>query len=619
MQAAIGWLVVGSMVLVANGAQAFPSYGTQVDQACTSRQWVPARPFDPNATSSSNPSLVNCGLCHTQALSPNAQLTAAGQQFKSSGYSDFTPFCAAPVTNRPPQFTAIPPQRASVGQLFGLTVTATDPDGGPVLLNVSSPPAGSTFVDNANGTSSFGWTPTPSQIGNHTVTFHAVDTGTPMAGANLDVTISVGDLANRPPLLAPIGDRQVGVGMPLMISLSATDPDGNRLVYTVAPLPLGAVLTGNVLRWTPAADLVGNYPVTFSVTDDGTPPASDSEAIVITVGSLNRPPLIAAIGDRVVQIGERAQIPILASDPDSVALAIDCRPLPAGASFTDLGDGTGEIVWTPIVSGSYAVTCTVADDSTPPGMAAEMFLLTAREALPPAGAGGAVIDDAYWRFDDRSGELRVAGHLALSPMRASEPRRDERDERDDEDRRSPSEERERGSQLVARIGIYAILRDGTALALGTAERGEVDGSFRLALRPFIAPCQVAAGIDGVLGEVINVRNAPATCDEQLLLEIRSARLCASGELTLEGRRAPVGGALIASDATTGQAIVSLPVTKQNGSFRYRGRVSGAPRSLAIRVRMAGMEWTLDSALPIARDARCRAGSDDAARAEGNRH
>ena len=605
MKAAIGWLVVASTVLLANGAQAFPSYGTQVDQACTSRQWVPARPYDPNATSSSNPSLVGCGLCHTRAQSPNAQLTAAGQQFKSSGYSDVTPFCAALVTNRPPQFVPIPPQMASLGYLFQLTVMATDPDGGPVLLNVSSPPAGSTFVDNPNGTGTFGWTPTASQVGNHSVTFHATDTGTPMAGAALDVTISVGDLVNRPPSLAPIGNRQVGVGMPLMLSLSATDPDGDGLVYAVAPLPMGAVLTGNVLRWTPAASHVGNYPVTFTVTDDGTPPASDSEAIVITVGFVNRPPRIAAIGDRVVQIGERAQIPILASDPDSPALAIDCRPLPAGASFTDRGDGTGEIVWTPGLSGSYAVTCTVADDSAPPGMAAEMFLLTAREALPPAGAGGPVIDDAYWRFDDRSGDLRVAGHLALPPMKASEPSRDER-ERDDEDRRSPSEEDEPRSELAAPIGIYAILRDGTALALGTAGRGAGDGTFRLALRPFIAPCQVAAGIDGVLGEAINVRNAPATCDEQLLLEIRSARQCASGELTLEGRRAPIGGAVIASDAASGQAILSLPVANKNGSFRFRGRIAGAPRSLAIRVRMAGMEWTLDSAVPMARDSRCRA-------------
>ncbi len=517
------------------------------------------------------------------------------------------------MVNRPPVFTPIPAQIASVGNLFQLTVMATDPDGGPVLLTVSSPPVGSTFVDNPNGTGTFAWTPTASQVGNHSVTFHAADTGTPMAGAALDVTISVGDGMNRPPVLAPIGDRQVNVAAPLVITLSATDPDANALVYGAAPLPMGAVLTGNALHWTPAASQTGNYPVTFTVTDNGTPPASDSEAIVITVGSVNRPPLIAPIGDRVVTIGEIARIPILTSDPDGDARTIDCRPLPPGATFTDRGDGTGEIVWTPTVSGSYAVTCTVADAGTPPGMAAEMFLLTARDAVPPTGAGGPSIDDALWRFEERGGELRVSGHLAPGAMPTPGSDRQAR-----EDARSSDGEGEHASLLAAPVGAYAILNDGTAIPLGTAETGMGDGSFVLALRPFIAPCRVAVGTDGVPGDAINVRNAPAKCDVQLLLEVRSARLCGS-ELTLEGRRAPIGGSVIVSDAASGRSIASVPVTKQNGGFRFKGQITGTPRSLAIRARSAGVEWTLDSLVPIARDARCGTGSEDSRRGDGSRH
>jgi hypothetical protein len=272
---------------------------------------------------------------------------------------------AATVSNRSPAFVPVPAQIASVGNLFQLTVMATDPDGGPVLLSASSLPAGATFVENPNGTGTLGWTPTADQLGNHSLTFHAADTGIPMAGGALDVTISVGEAMNRPPALAPIGDRQVAVGAPLAITLSATDPDADAVAYTVAPLPMGAVLTGNVLRWTPAANDVGNHRVTFTAIDDGAPRASDEEAIVITVGSVNRPPRIAPIGDRSVSIGELARIPILTSDADGDARAIDCGPLPAGASFTQRGEGAGEIGWTPTFAGSYAVTCTVADAGAP--------------------------------------------------------------------------------------------------------------------------------------------------------------------------------------------------------------------------------------------------------------
>jgi hypothetical protein len=52
----------------------------------------------------------------------------------------------------------------------------------------------------------------------------------------------------------------------LLITLSASDPDGDDLTFD-ATLPPGGVLTDNVLTWSPSAEQVGSFIVTITVTD----------------------------------------------------------------------------------------------------------------------------------------------------------------------------------------------------------------------------------------------------------------------------------------------------------------------------------------------------------------
>jgi hypothetical protein len=113
----------------------------------------------------------------------------------------------APVIDRSPVFVPVPPQIASAGNLFKLTLMATDPDGGRVQLVASSLPSGATFIGNPNGTGTFDWAPTASQIGNYSIEFHAAATGAAKADGILEVTINVDDGMIRPSALAPIGDR----------------------------------------------------------------------------------------------------------------------------------------------------------------------------------------------------------------------------------------------------------------------------------------------------------------------------------------------------------------------------------------------------------------------------
>ena len=61
----------------------------------------------------------------------------------------------------------------------------------------------------------------------------------------------------------------------------------------------------------------------------------------------NQPPVLAAIGDRVITEGQMLTINVSASDPDNDPLVLNASPLPPGADFIDNGNGTGIFTWTP--------------------------------------------------------------------------------------------------------------------------------------------------------------------------------------------------------------------------------------------------------------------------------
>jgi len=93
-------------------------------------------------------------------------------------------------------------------------------------------------------------------------------------------TGNVGSTQNQAPALAPIGPRSVSENQLLSFSLSATDADGDSLVYNATSLPEGAVLQGDTFRWTPQEDQEGSHLITFSVSDGQ---AYDSENVTLTV------------------------------------------------------------------------------------------------------------------------------------------------------------------------------------------------------------------------------------------------------------------------------------------------------------------------------------------------
>ena len=169
-------------------------------------------------------------------------------------------------------------QTVREGETLTFTVSASGPDGAPPTITATSLPTGATFLNNT-----FTWTPSYEDAGVYTVTFTA-------ASSDLTDTetihITVDDL-NRPPVLAPIGNKNVREGETLTFTVSASDPDGITPTLTASPLPTGATFLNDTFTWTPDAGDAGIYTVTFNASDSY---LTDTETIHITVHDVDSPP-----------------------------------------------------------------------------------------------------------------------------------------------------------------------------------------------------------------------------------------------------------------------------------------------------------------------------------------
>jgi len=192
------------------------------------------------------------------------------------------------TVDRPPVLDPIGDRQVDEGQVLNFVVTASDPNGTIPMLSASPLPGDATFVDNGNGTGTFNWVTDYDDAGQYPVEFVASD------GSLIDteqITITVNDVP-RPPVLDPIGDRQVDETQTLNFVVTASDPDGTIPMLSASPLPDDATFVDNgngtgTFNWVTDYDDAGQYPVEF-VASDGS--LTDTEQITITVNDVPRPP-----------------------------------------------------------------------------------------------------------------------------------------------------------------------------------------------------------------------------------------------------------------------------------------------------------------------------------------
>ena len=320
----------------------------------------------------------------------------------SDGYGGFgTATVSVAVTNvNDPPAAGDDQLTAAEDSTSGLEVLANDsylPDPPEILtiFAVGIPDQGGTVV---NGGTVITYTPALNFFGMETFTYTISDGNGGSDTASVTVTVTS---VNDSPALDPVSDQSVDELVALAFTATASDVDlGDVLTFSLDPgAPAGAAIdpvTG-AFTWMPSeVQGPGMYPVTVSVTDNGSPVMGDFETISITVNEVNLAPVLGFIGDQSGDEDTLISFDADASDADLPAntLTFSLDPgAPAGAS---INASTGVFTWTPTEAqgpGVYTLTVRVGDDGVPALDDFETINITVNEAnaapvLDPIGDQG---------------------------------------------------------------------------------------------------------------------------------------------------------------------------------------------------------------------------------------
>lgn len=260
-------------------------------------------------------------------------------------------------TNQSPEIAPISNNTLARGDVRELVLQATDPDGNPLQLTLSTLngyalPSFVTFTDNGDGTALLRVAPGDGDRGDYTLTLTAADNGDgggtgAIQSVSTSFVVSVNTINERP-VFSPIGDKVAVVGEPLSFTVQVRDLDQEPLSFNVQGLPTGATLTplptyGQArFSWTPTAADLGNYNLNFQVEDSRT--LNDQQAVRLVVRNTNAAPVLAPVGAVTIQENQALTLPLVATDGDGDRLTYAATNLPAGAKLDAL---TGVLSWTP--------------------------------------------------------------------------------------------------------------------------------------------------------------------------------------------------------------------------------------------------------------------------------
>ncbi len=162
--------------------------------------------------------------------------------------------------NDPPILSGVSNKTVAEKQLLTFTVTASDADGPAPTLSATNLPQGATFSKGV-----FSWRPDYDQSGTYVVTFKAVDAADPNIITSEDATIYVTNTDRAPEFISVPSDGSVAMGKSYSASISAGDPDGDALTYSLVQKPSGMTISGTNINWTPDMYTVTAGPNTVTV------------------------------------------------------------------------------------------------------------------------------------------------------------------------------------------------------------------------------------------------------------------------------------------------------------------------------------------------------------------
>jgi hypothetical protein len=279
-------------------------------------------------------------------------------------------------SNSPPSLAAISNATIAVGMTLLVTNVASDTDGDQLAFSLGAGAPTNATLNATNGL--FSWSPTPVQIGSNVFTVVVTDNGLPPLSTSQSFGVIVVQ-SNSPPSLAAISNATIAVGMTLLVTNVASDPDGDPLTFSLgAGAATNATVnaTNGLFSWSPTPSQLGSNAFMVVVTDNGLPPLSASQSFSVIVVPSNSPPSLAAISNATIAVGMTLLITNVASDPDGDQLTFSLGP--GAATNATLNPTNGVFSWTPTPTqvGSNAFTVVVTDNGLPNLSAAQSFAVS---------------------------------------------------------------------------------------------------------------------------------------------------------------------------------------------------------------------------------------------------
>ncbi len=178
---------------------------------------------------------------------------------------------------------------------------------------------------------------------------------------------------NNPPTISAIPDQTTDEDVPTppaaftiadidtpIDSLILSAESSNTALLPVSNITFGGSGENRSISLAPSANQHGQVTVTVYVSDEE---ASSSTSFMVTVNSVNDPPVLAPIGNQSVKLGSQLRITASASDVDGDPLTYSLDSgAPKGASINPT---TGLFTWTPSRTGTYILTVRVRDNGSP--------------------------------------------------------------------------------------------------------------------------------------------------------------------------------------------------------------------------------------------------------------
>ena len=290
---------------------------------------------------------------------------------------------AVSCVNLPPAITSTPPTTATVATLTTYAVRAVDPEGDTLTYSLQAGPAGMT-IDPATGILS--WTPTAAEVGTHAAAILVADGQGNTASQVYRVVVAAG-AADHPPVITSSPVRATLSGQAYRYAVTASDPDGNLVTFSLGIHPDGMTIdqTSGQLTWTPSAAQLGAQSVTIVATDPQGATGSQAYTLSVratggSVNGVNHAPGITSTAVTTAVPGLTYHYDVRAADLDGDAVTYSVAG-PAGMTIDNLGRITWNVA--PGPAATYPVTVT-ATDSFGASDSQQFNLTTGPDRQPPA-------------------------------------------------------------------------------------------------------------------------------------------------------------------------------------------------------------------------------------------